>query len=299
MAIRVGTHVQQALAAGRPVLALESTIITHGLPRPRNLQVALESQQQLRDQGVEPATIGVVGGEPVVGLSEDELSALASDESVVKLSIRDLPIAAALDLSGGTTVAATAMLAHAAGIKVFSTGGLGGVHRGAGATFDVSADLDALAEYPVVLVSAGVKSILDVAATLERLETLSVPVLGWRTRHYPGFYIADSGFEVDYQVDTAEQVAQIARARDELGLNSAVLIARPIDAEFELDKGLHDRVLEEALAQCDARGIHGHDITPFLLDYMQAHTAGESLEANLAAYRGNLRLGGEIAKALA
>ena len=299
MTIRVGNHVTQALAAHRPVLALESTIITHGLPRPRNLEVALATEEQVCNLGVTPATIGVVGGECVIGCTTDDLRALALDESVVKLSIRDLPIAAALGLSGGTTVAATATLACQAGIKVFSTGGLGGVHRGASHTFDESADLPSLATTPLVLVSAGVKSILDVGATLERLETLSIPVLGWQTRAYPGFYIADSGFTVDYQADTPEQVAAIAAARDELGLRAAVLIAKPLPAEHQLDKALHDRVLAAGLAEVDAQGIRGHDITPFLLDYMQHHTGGESLEANLAAYRGNVELGARIATAIA
>ena len=299
MTIRVGAHVAQAVEAGRPVLALESTIITHGLPRPRNLQVALEAEQQVRDAGVTPATIGVLDGEPVVGLSEDELKRLASDTSVVKLSTRDLPIAAALGLSGGTTVAATAMLAWMADIAVFSTGGLGGVHRGASETFDESADLLALAQYPLVLVSAGVKSILDIPATLERLETLSIPVVGYKTTAYPGFYVADSGYRIDYAVDTPEQIAAMAEARDEMGLNSAILVANPVPREFELDKATHDATLKAALAAADEAHVHGHDITPFLLDFMQRETHGTSLEANLAVYRGNVALGAQIAAAIA
>jgi len=291
--------VQQALATGAPVVALESTIITHGLPRPRNLDVALDAERQLRDAGVVPATVGVVDGECVVGLSTDELTALAEDADAVKLSARDLPMAAAKHLTGGTTVAATAWLACRAGITVFATGGLGGVHRGASATFDESADLVALGRCPLVLVSAGVKSILDVGATLERLETLGIPVLGWRTTAYPGFYIADSGFRVDYRVDTPDEVAAIAAARDELGLSAAVLVANPIAEQFQLDKALHDTVLAQGLAAADAQGIHGHDVTPFLLDFMQRGTGGESLEANLAAYRGNIELAGRIACAIA
>jgi pseudouridine-5'-phosphate glycosidase len=297
--MRIGTHVAQALADGRPVVALESTIITHGLPRPRNLDVALTTERQLTDAGVTPATVGVVAGEAVVGLSTAELTALAGDESVVKLSTRDLPVAAAKGLSGGTTVAATGWLAHRAGIKVFSTGGLGGVHRGAAQTFDESADLVALSRCPIVLISAGVKSILDIPATLERMETLGIPVLGWQTINYPGFYIADSGYRVDYRVDTPDEVAAIAAARDELGLTAAVLVARPIAPEFQLDKALHDKVLAAGLAEIERQGIHGHDVTPFLLDYMQRNTSGESLEANLEAYRGNVELGGLIATAIA
>ncbi|MDR2620222.1 MAG: pseudouridine-5'-phosphate glycosidase [Propionibacteriaceae bacterium] len=296
--MRIGKHVTEALAAGKPVLALESTIITHGLPRPRNLAVGLEAEEQLYAAGVTPATIGVVRGEGVVGLNRDELAELAADESVVKLSVRDLPIAKVRGLSGGTTVAATALLSHLAGVKVFSTGGLGGVHRGASTTFDESADLIALTTYPIVLVSAGVKSILDIPATLERFETLNIPIVGYRTNNYPGFYVSDSGYRVDYQVDSAAEIAALAKARDELGLTSAVVVANPVDPAYELNRELHDKTLAKALAECESRGIHGHDITPFLLDYMQRETHGESLEANLAVYRGNVALGAAIAKAL-
>ena len=211
--IAVSPEVREALDAGRPVLALESTIITHGLPRPRNLQVATDAEALVRSLGVVPATIGVIDGVPTVGMDAAGLERLASDESVVKLSIRDLPVAATLGLSGGTTVAATALLAHAVGVRVFSTGGLGGVHRGASATFDESADLPALASTPIVVVSAGVKSILDVGATLERLETLNIAVVGYRTNAFPGFYVADSGFALDYRVDSPAQAAALARAR--------------------------------------------------------------------------------------
>ncbi|MCL2783300.1 MAG: pseudouridine-5'-phosphate glycosidase [Propionibacteriaceae bacterium] len=299
MTIKVGAHVVDALRAGQPVLALESTIITHGLPRPRNLDVALEAEQQVRDAGVVPATVGVVDGNPTIGLNQDELTRLAQDDNVVKLSIRDLPVATSLGLSGGTTVAATAMLASLAGIEVFATGGLGGVHRGASQTFDESADLPALAQYPIVVVSAGVKSLLDISATLERLETLSIPVVGYRTKAYPGFYVSDSGYKVDYAVDTPQQIADMADARDAMGLHCAILVANPVDEAHQLDKQLHDKTLVDALAAADAQGVHGHDITPFLLDYMLRHTNGESLEANLAIYRSNVALGAQIAAAIA
>ena len=299
MTLRIGAAVAEALNERRPVVALESTIITHGLPRPRNLQVALEAEDQLLAMGVTPATIGALDGEIIVGLNRDELSRLADDEDAVKLSIRDLPIAVARKLSGGTTVAATTQLAHQAGIKVFSTGGLGGVHRGASSTFDESADLIALAQYPIVLISAGVKSILDIPATLERLETFNIPVVGYRTKRDPGFYIADSGYELEHEVADAAEIAELAAARDDLGLASALLVANPISEEHQLDPKLHDEVLKVALAECDARGIRGHDITPFLLDYIQRETSGESLEVNVEVYRGNVGLGGEIAKALA
>ncbi|WP_127792845.1 pseudouridine-5'-phosphate glycosidase [Agromyces sp. LHK192] len=298
-AIRVSEEVRAAVADGRPVLALESTILSHGLPSPRNLEVGLRSEQEVRDLGVVPATIGVVGGEAVVGLAPEEIERLCSSEWVVKASVRDLPIARAKGLDAGTTVAATAWLAHRAGIRVMSTGGLGGVHRGAAETFDESADLPVLAETPILLVSAGVKSILDIGATLERLETLNVPVVGYRTTSYPGFYVADSGFTLDYRVDSPAEAADLARARDEFGQRSAVLVANPVAAEHQLDPAEHDRILAEALAAVVDAGVTGHDSTPFLLDWVQRATEGRSLEVNLQVYRGNVALGAEIARALA
>jgi pseudouridine-5'-phosphate glycosidase len=298
-AIRVSDRVREAVAAGRPVLALESTILTHGLPRPRNLQVGLDAEAMVRDAGVEPATIGVVGGIPVVGLEPDDIRRLCTVDDVVKASTRDLPVARAKGLDAGTTVAATAWLAQRAGIRVFSTGGLGGVHRGAGETFDESADLPTLAVTPITLVSAGVKSILDIAATLERIETLGISVVGYRTDRYPGFYVADSGFPVPARVESAAEIASLARARDELGLPAAVLVANPIGEAEQLDPGEHDRVLAEALQAADDAGVTGHDTTPFLLDHVQRATGGRSLEVNLAVYFGNARLGAEIARELA
>lgn len=299
MTIRIGDHVVAAVRQGRAVLALESTIITHGLPRPRNLTVALEAEQQVREAGAVPATIGVINGEPVVGLSAEELVMLADGDNVVKISVRDLPVAAALGLSGGTTVAATAMLAWLAGVEVFSTGGIGGVHRGAADTFDESADLLALAKYPIVVVSAGIKSLLDIPATLERLETMSIPVVGYKTRAFPGFFVTDSGCQIDYAVETPYQVADMADARDALGLSSAILVANPVPKAEELDKQLHDQTLAAAIAAAEAAGIHGHDTTPFLLDYMRRETAGRSVETNLSIYRNNIALGAEIALAIA
>ena len=297
--IRVSDEVRAAVDAGAPVLALESTILSHGLPRPRNLAVAVESEASVRAAGVVPATIGVVDGVAVVGLSATEIERLCTGDGVVKVSVRDLPIARAKRLDGGTTVAATAWLAHRAGIAVMSTGGLGGVHRGASETFDESADLTTLAETPITLVSAGVKSILDIGATLERLETLNVPVVGYRTNRYPGFYVADSGFALDYRIESAAEAAELARARDGLGLSAAVLVANPIAEARQLDPELHDRVLAEGLAAASAAGITGHDTTPFLLDHMQRATGGRSLDVNLEVYRGNVALGAEIARALA
>jgi pseudouridine-5'-phosphate glycosidase len=297
--IRVAEEVRGALDAGAPVLALESTILSHGLPSPRNLEVGLASERLVRDAGVVPATIGVIDGVPIVGLSAAEIERLCTAERVVKVSVRDLPIARAQGLDGGTTVAATAWLAHRAGIRVMSTGGLGGVHRGAGETFDESADLGTLATTPITLVSAGVKSILDIRATLERLETLNVPVVGYRTNRFPGFYVADSGFALDYRIESPSDAAALARARDELGQAAAVLVANPVDEARQLDPEFHDRVLAEALDAASAAGVSGHDTTPFLLDHMQRATGGRSLEVNLEVYRGNVALGAEIARALA
>ncbi|NMO92733.1 pseudouridine-5'-phosphate glycosidase [Actinomycetospora sp. TBRC 11914] len=302
--VSVSEEIRAAVADGRPVVALESTILTHGLPRPRNLEVAREAEALLRSRGVVPATIGVVDGRPTVGLTDPELERLSTTPDVAKVSIRDLPVALARGGHGGhgghggTTVAATAFLAVRAGIGVFATGGLGGVHRGAATTFDESADLVALSALPVLVVSAGVKSILDVGATLERLETLNVTVLGYGTDAFPGFYVRDSGFGVPARVETPAEAAAVVRARDALGLRSAVLLANPVDADAQLDVAEHDRVLEEALGDAGTEGVTGQATTPFLLERMRRSTAGRSLEVNLAVYRGNVALGGEVAVAL-
>jgi pseudouridine-5'-phosphate glycosidase len=293
----VSDEVVAALSEGRPVVALESTIITHGLPRPRNLDVAVAAEDVLRKQGVVPATVGVLNGRITVGLTTDELRTLSLDDAAIKCSIRDLPVAMARGVSGGTTVAATAFLAHKAGIKVFPTGGLGGVHRGASQTYDESADLVALSRIPVVMVSAGVKSILDVGATLERLETLNVAVLGYRTDAVPGFDSADSGYPAPFRVESPAEVTAIAHARDTLGIDAAVLVARPVPTEHQLEAGLHARVLADALAAAEAQNIHGHDVTPFLLEFFHSATHGASEATNVEIYLGNVALGGEIAAA--
>ena len=295
----IAPEVRDAVASGDPVLALESTIFTHGLPRPRNLTVALEAEARVRALGVVPATIGLVDGRPTVGLAPDEIERLSTADGVVKASVRDVPVAVVKGLSAGTTVAATAHLAARAGVRVFSTGGLGGVHRGAARTFDESADLPTLAGLPLVVVSAGVKSILDIALTLERLETLNLAVVGYRTTDYPGFYVGDSGYDVEYSVDSPAEIAAIARTRDALGISSTLLVANPVGADRQLDPALHDDVLTRALAAADAQGVTGHDTTPFLLDFFQRETAGRSLDVNVAVYRGNVDLGARIARALA
>ncbi len=297
--IAVASPVRDALRDGVPVVALESTIFTHGLPRPRNVEVALKAEEDLGAAGVVPATIGVVEGVPTIGLSADQIRTLGNHDDVIKVSLRDLPIAVALGRSGGTTVAGTAYLAARAGIAVFATGGLGGVHRGASETFDESADLPVLAQTRILMVSAGVKSILDVGASLERLETLSITLVGYRTTRFPGFYLADSGFALDYAVDGPEQAADLVRARDALGVPGAILVANPVPAESQLDPVEHDLVLGEALAAMDAAGIGGHDATPYLLDQVQRATGGRSLDVNVAVYENNVALAGEIARALA
>ena len=294
----IAPEVRDAVASGDPVLALESTIFTHGLPRPRNLTVALEAEASVRALGVVPATIGLIDGRATVGLTPDEIERLSTADGVVKASARDVPVAVVKGLSAGTTVAATAHLAARAGIRVFSTGGLGGVHRGAAQTFDESADLPTLAGLPLVVVSAGVKSILDIALTLERLETLSLTVVGYRTTDYPGFYIGDSGYDIEYSVDSPAEIAAIARTRDALGLSSTLLVANPVAVGRQLDPALHDDVLARALAAADAEGISGHDTTPFLLDFFQRETGGRSLDVNVAVYRGNVDLGARISQAL-
>jgi pseudouridine-5'-phosphate glycosidase len=291
----VSSEVGEALAAGRPVVALESTIISHGLPRPRNYAAAIEFEALLRDAGVTPATVAVLDGVPQIGLDADGVRRIAEDD-LAKASVRDLPILAARGASGATTVAATAHLAALAGIRVFATGGLGGVHRGASGTFDESADLSTLAVTPITVVSAGVKSVLDIAATLERLETLSVPVIGFGTTVFPSFWLRESAYPLDWSVDSAAEVAAIMRAQDELGHGQGIVVANPIPLDQQWDPAEHDRVLDEALAAATVAGVHGKTVTPFLLNYIVGASNGRSLEVNLDLARNNVRVAGEIAK---
>ncbi|MEU2557897.1 pseudouridine-5'-phosphate glycosidase [Streptomyces longispororuber] len=296
----VSDEVQTALARQRPVVALESTIIAHGLPRPRNLRVARELEAAVRREDAVPATIAVLDGHPHIGLDDKQVERIAGEDGIRKLGHRDLPLALATGASGATTVSATALLAARAGLRVFATGGLGGVHREWTATQDESADLGLLARTRVTVVCAGVKSILDVAATLQRLETLGVAVAGYRTERFPGFYLADSGHPVDWTLRTPDDVAEVMRAQDALGgPESALVVANPVPEEEQLDPALHARVLDRALRECDARGVTGQAVTPFLLDFLVRHTEGASLEANLAAVRGNVRLAARIATAWA
>ncbi|MER7715927.1 pseudouridine-5'-phosphate glycosidase [Streptomyces flaveolus] len=300
MMLVVSEEVREAIDAHRPVVALESTIIAHGLPRPRNLLVARELEEAVRQEGGVPATIAVLDGRPHVGLDKEQLERVANEEGIRKLGHRDLPLALAAGASGATTVSATALLAARAGVRVFATGGLGGVHREWTVTQDESADLGLLARTRITVVCAGVKSILDVPATLQRLETLGVAVAGYGTDRFPGFYLSDSGHPVDWTLRTPEQVAAVMRAQDTLGgPESALVVANPVPREEQLDPALHARVLADALHACEEEGVTGQAVTPFLLDYLVRHTDGASLSANLAAVRGNVRLAARVAAAWA
>ncbi len=291
-------QVKLALTSSEPVVALESTIISHGLPRPRNHVAAIEFETILRHMGVVPATIAVLDGEPSIGLDAEGVRRI-SEEEMAKASVRDLPMLAATNRSAATTVAATSYLANRAGIRVFATGGLGGVHRGASESFDESADMATLAETPITVVSAGVKSVLDIGATLERMETLSIPVIGYGTDRFPRFWLRESDAVLDWAVDTAEEIAQIMQARDELGMKQGIVIANPISDDLAWDLEEHDRILEQALREAAELDITGKAVTPFLLLRIVELSEGRSLEVNLDLARNNVRVAGEIAKAWA
>jgi pseudouridine-5'-phosphate glycosidase len=290
--------VAAALAGGRPVVALESTLLAHGLPRPENRQAADDVEAAVRAGGAVPATIAVLDGVAHIGLTATEVDRVCGDRNLAKLGVRDLPVAAALGRSGATTVSSTVLLAAQAGIAVFATGGLGGVHRQASATFDESADLVALARTSLVVVCAGVKSILDVPATLERLESLSVTVVGYRTLRFPGFYVADSGSPLDWSVEDPAQAATVFAARRTLA-PGAVVVANPLPAAEQLDPDLHDRVIAEALAAAEAAGARGKDVTPFILDHLHRSSGGASLAVNVRLVLRNAELAGQIAAELA
>jgi pseudouridylate synthase len=291
-------EVADALSSGRPVVALESTLLAHGLPRPDNRAAADEVEAAVRAGGAVPATIAVLDGDPHVGLTAGEVDRVCADPDLAKLGVRDLPVAAALGRSGATTVSSTALLAAAAGIGVFATGGLGGVHRQAVDTFDESADLTALSRTSLVVVCAGVKSILDVPATLERLESLSVTVVGYRTTTFPGFYVADSGSSLDWSVETPQQAAAILAARRQLA-PGAVIVANPLPLDEQLDPALHDQVIAGALAAAAQAGVRGKDITPYVLDHLHRASEGATLAVNVRLVLRNAELAGRIAAALA
>ena len=289
-------EVASALRDGHPVVALESTILSHGLPPGRNLDVAHRLERVVRDGGAVPATIAVLDGRVAIGLSPAELERVcAPDAGLDKLSLRDLGPAVGLGRSGATTVASTSALAAAAGIGMFATGGLGGVHVGAAQSWDVSADLGVLAKVPTVVVCSGVKSVLDIPATLERLETLSVPVVGYRTTDFPSFWLSASGHTLDWSVDDAAEIARVMRGQDELGHGQGIVVANPIPTELQWDPAEHDRVLQTAFAAADAAGVTGKAVTPFLLGFIVEASGGKSLEVNLDIARNNVRLAAEIA----
>ena len=288
-------RVNTAISDGAPVVALESTIITHGLPHPENIEAAIDFERTVAENGAVPATIAMLDGVVHIGVEPDHLQRLAGAGSALKLSARDLPVAMARRASGGTTVAATALLASQAGIRVFATGGIGGVHRNAGETFDESADLGVLGNTRITIVSAGVKSILDIRATLERLETLSVTVLVFGTLQFPAFWLADSGIAVDFSVSSAEEIAAVMQAADALARPGGILVANPLPEASQLDPAVHDRLLAEALKAAEAAAVKGKAITPFLLEYIHDHTEGASVAVNLEIVRGNCRLAAEIA----
>lgn len=295
--IKYSAAVARALKDKSPVVALESTIITHGLPRPKNLEVALEVEQIVTDAGATPATIAIIDGQIHIGLEPDQLTQIANDENILKASIRDLAIISTQKKSAATTVAATSHIAKMAGISLFATGGLGGVHREAWQSWDESADLLALANTPILIVCSGAKSILDVSATLERLETLSVPILGYRTNKFPGFYLTDSGFDLEHRADTPQDIAQIWRARSDVATNnSALIVANPVGNQ--MNKALHDQILFDGLAKAKTAGIIGKAVTPFLLEYFHSNSKGESLRVNTEIIKANAALAAQIAVAL-
>jgi pseudouridine-5'-phosphate glycosidase len=296
-AIKYSAEVSAAIAAATPIVALESTIISHGLPRPSNLAVAQECERIIRQRGAVPATIALLDGVVHIGLEANELDAVANRDDISKASSRDLAIIIAQGKSAATTVAATAHIAAIAGIKVFATGGLGGVHRGANESFDESADLTALSQLDMVVVCAGVKSILDVHATLERLETLAIGVVGYKTNRFPGFYLTDSGFEIEHRVDSAQEIAAIIKARGQVATSHhALIVTNPV--EKQMDKARHDEILTSGLANAARDGIDGKYVTPYLLEHFHTASKGESLAINSEIIKSNCALAADIAMAL-
>ncbi|WP_276872670.1 pseudouridine-5'-phosphate glycosidase [Anaerotruncus massiliensis (ex Togo et al. 2019)] len=294
--LEVSPRIREALDNNRPVVTLESTIISHGMPYPRNVETALKVEEVVRSCGAEPATVAVIGGKLKVGISEEEITHLGKKGlGVIKASRRDLPVLCARGEDGASTVAATMILSALAGVQVFATGGVGGVHRGAETTMDISADLEELAETPVMVVCAGAKSILDLGLTLEYLETKGVTVLGYQTEELPAFYTRKSGFKVDYRMDTPEEIAAAFSAKEDLGLRGGMLVTNPIPEQYAMDHDYISRTIEDACAEAAQKGVKGKELTPFLLDRIQQITAGKSLEANIELVYNNARLASRIA----
>ncbi len=295
--LEISQEIKEAIEKNKPVVALESTIISHGMPYPKNYETALEVEKVIRDNGCIPATIAIINGKIKVGLSKDEIELLAKQGlDVPKVSRRDIPYILANKLNGATTVAGTMISAELAGIKIFATGGIGGVHRGAETTMDISADLEELSRTNVAVICAGAKSILDLKLTLEYLETKGVPVLGYKTKELPAFYTSKSGYNLDYKIDDAKDIAKILKTKWEVGLNGGVVIANPIPKEYEMDPVLIENVIKEAVKKADENGVQGKDLTPFLLDEIQKVTKGDSLESNIQLVFNNAKLACEIAK---
>ena len=294
--IKINPEVKKALEEGRPVVALESTIISHGMPYPKNVKTAFEAEDVVRSHGAVPATIGIIDGVAIVGMTHEEIEQFGKREGILKVSRRDLPVVFAKKLWGATTVSATMILAHQAGIEVFVTGGIGGVHRGAQETMDISADLQELAKTNVTVVCAGAKAILDLPLTLEYLETMGVPVLGYKTEDLPAFYTSKSGLKVDYRVDSPEEMARIIKEKRDSGLAGGILLTNPIPEEFAMDKEVIDNAIETAIRRMDRLGIKGKDCTPFLLKTIVELTGGESLESNIKLVCNNAAVGSEVAK---
>ena len=295
----ISPEVKEALEAGKPVVALESTIISHGMPYPQNVETALNVERIIRENGAVPATIAIIGGRLKAGLSEEEIEYVGKNGAkVVKASRRDLPVLVARGADGATTVTTTMIIAHMAGIKVFATGGIGGVHRGAETTMDISADLEELGQTPVMVVCAGAKSILDIGLTLEYLETKGVPVIGFGTSELPAFYTRHSGFGVDYRIDTPEELAAAFAAQREMGLQAGMLVANPIPEEYSMDEDLINTAIAKAVAEAEENGIHGKATTPFLLAKVKELTGGDSLDSNIQLVYNNARLAARTAAAL-
>lgn len=296
--INFSTEVKEALDLNRPVVALESTIIAHGFPYPDNIKLAKELKKQTKESNVIPATVAIIDGKIKVGLNDQELKYIAKSDSIHKASLRDIPVLIAKKLSGATTVAATMQIASIAGIDLFVTGGIGGVHRGAESTFDISADLNALARFPVTVVCAGAKSVLDLAKTKEVLETKGVPLLGYKTNKLPAFYLRDSGLDVDYRIEDVREIVEIIKTNKTINNSNGILVTVPIPKEDELDKVKYNNILDKLLIELKEKSITGKKITPYLLSRIKEETKGESVKANISLVKNNLKIGIGIAKKL-
>ena len=296
--LNISEEVRTAVSEKKPLVALESTIISHGMPYPQNYETALEVEKTVRDNNAIPATIAIIKGIIHVGLGKSEIEFLSTEKNILKSSRRDLPVIISCKLSAATTVSATMICAKLASLKIFATGGIGGVHRNAQNTFDISADLTELAQTNIAVVSAGVKSILDIGLTLEYLETLGIPVIGYRTDEFPAFYTRESGFKVNYKFDSAKEIAEMIKTKWELGLNGGVIVANPIPDKYSMDKIMIDRAIEEALKKADETGIKGKEVTPFLLSEIKNITDGKSLNSNINLVLNNAKLASEIANGI-